>query len=46
MCVRFDICVNNGVRMNRLLINILLLDFSVEYGGFINKEIFCSLKFS
>lgn len=46
MCAGFDICVNNGVRMNRLLINILLLDLSAEHGGLINREIFCSSKLS
>lgn len=46
MCVRFDVCVNNSVRVNRFLMYIICLDFSVEYGGFINSEIFCSLKFS
>lgn len=46
MCARFDVCVNNSIRVNRFLIHIICSDLSVEHEGLINSEIFCSSKLS
>lgn len=44
MCARFDVCVNNSIRVNRFLIHIICSDLSAEHEELKNSEIFCSSK--